>query len=175
MELFLRNALYDGELPPKAVDKVVDKNNKNTKKVKSYPEDPSFPNIIIESVEFVRNDYPSWPPPLHRRIIREGEDLTNSNHIKNIISRFLRRAWRRPISEGEISKWSAHFEFIRKQTDTPIAALKETLSAALASPHFLYLSEPLRSDKRRKLNAHELASRLSYFLWSSRLMSHRTG
>ena len=167
----LRNALYDGEPPPKAVDKVVEvKNNKGKvtkKKVKSYPEDPSFPNIIIESVEFVRNDYPSWPPPLHRRIIHEGEDLTNSNHIKNIISRFLRRAWRRPISEGEITKWSAHFEFIRKQTDTPIAALKETLSAALASPHFLYLSEPLQSDKRRKLNAHELASRLSYFLWSS--------
>ena len=88
----LRNALYDGEPPPKAVDKVVEvKNNKGKvtkKKVKSYPEDPGFPNIIIESVEFVRNDYPSWPPPLHRRIIHEGEDLTNSNHIKNIISRF---------------------------------------------------------------------------------------
>ncbi len=167
----LRNALYDGEPPPKAVDKVIEvKNNKGKvtkKKVKSYPEDPSFPNIIIESVEFVRNDYPAWPPPLHRRIIHEGEDFTNSNNIKKIISRFLRRAWRRPISEEEISKWVAHFEFIRKQTDTPISALKETLSAALASPHFLYLSEPFKSDKPRKLSAHELAARLSYFLWSS--------
>ena len=167
----LRNSLYDGEPPPKAVDKVIEvKNNKGKvtkKKVKAYPEDPGFPNIIIESVEFVRNDYPYWPPPLYRRIIHEGENFTNSDHIKNIISRFLRRAWRRPISEGEISKWVAHFEFIRKQTETPISALKETLSAALASPHFLYLSEPFKSDKPRKLNAHELAARLSYFLWSS--------
>ena len=167
----LRNALQDGESPPRAIDKVIEvKNNKGKvtkKKVKVYPEDPDFPRIIIESVEFVRNDYPSWPPPLHQRIIHEDEDLTDSKDLKNIMSRFLHRAWRRSVSEKEINKWLAHYEFIRKQTDTPVSALKETLSAALASPHFLYLSEPFNSDKPRKLNAHELAVRLSYFLWSS--------
>ncbi|SVB59333.1 uncharacterized protein METZ01_LOCUS212187, partial [marine metagenome] len=53
-------------------------------KAKVHPEDPDFPRIIIESVEFVRNDYPSWPPPLHRRIIREGEDLSDPQAVKNI-------------------------------------------------------------------------------------------
>tara|TARA_Y100000588_G_scaffold270500_1_gene286028 strand:- start:3195 stop:6503 length:3309 start_codon:yes stop_codon:yes gene_type:complete len=137
------------------------------KKAKVYPEDPDFPRIIIESVEFVRNDYPSWPPPLHRRIIREGEDLSDPEAVTSILSRFLRRAWRRPVSEEEVKTWQTHFEVISKQSDTPVSALKETLSAALASSHFLYLSEPLTSDKPRKLNAHELAARLSYFLWSS--------
>ena len=137
------------------------------KKVKLYPEDPDFPRIIIESVEFVRNDYPSWPPPLHRRIIHEGEKLSDAGAVKDILSRFLRRAWRRPVAEEEVNTWQAHFETMRKQSDTAVSALKETLSAALASSHFLYLSEPLSSDKPRKLNAHELAARLSYFLWSS--------
>jgi hypothetical protein len=137
------------------------------KKVKVYPEDPDFPRIIIESVEFVRNDYPSWPPPLHRRIIHEEEELSDPRAVKNILSRFLRRAWRRPVSEEEKTKWLAHYEVIRKQSNTPVSALKETLSTALASSHFLYLSEPFKSEKPRKLNAHELAARLSYFLWSS--------
>ena len=167
----LQNALYDGETPPKAINKVIEeKNNKGKvtkKKVKVYPEDPDFPRIIIESVEFVRNDYPSWPPPLHRRIIHEGEELSDPQDLKDILSRFLRRAWRRPGSEEEINKWLAHYEVLRKQSDTPVSALKETLSATLASSHFLYLSEPFKPDKPRKLNAHELAARLSYFLWSS--------
>ena len=167
----LQNALHDGESPPKAINKVIEEKDKKgkirKKKVKVYPEDPDFPRIIIESVEFVRNDYPSWPPALHRGIIREDEDLKNSKDLKNIMNRFLRRAWRRPVSEGEINKWLTHYEVIRQQSDTSVAALKETLSAALASPHFLYLSEPFKSDKPRKLNAHELAARLSYFIWSS--------
>jgi hypothetical protein len=136
-------------------------------KAKVYPEDPDFPRIIIESVEFVRNDYPSWPPPPHRRIIHEGEKLSDLLAVKNILSRFLRRAWRRPVSEKEIKTWQAHYEDISKQSETPVSAIKETLSAALASSHFLYLTEPFNSDKPRKLNAHELAARLSYFLWSS--------
>ncbi len=167
----LQNALYDGEPAPKAVNKVIEvKNNKGKvqkKKIKVFPEDPDFPNIIIESVEFVRHDYPSWPPPLHRRIIHEGEDLADQKDLKNILSRFLRRAWRRPASEEEKSKWLAHYEVVRKQTKSPLSALKETFSVALSSPHFLYLSEPFKLEKPRKLNAHELAARLSYFLWSS--------
>jgi hypothetical protein len=167
----LQNALDDGNPPPKAVNEVIEEKDKKgkirKKKTKVYPEDPDFPCIIIESVEFVRNDYPSWPPPLHRRIIHEGEKLSDPQAVKNILSRFLRRAWRRPVSEEEVKTWLTHYEVIRKQVDSPVSALKETLSAALASSHFLYLSEPFKSDKPRKLNAHELAARLSYFLWSS--------
>jgi hypothetical protein len=167
----LQNALDDGEPPTKAVNEVIEEKDKKGKikkrKVKVYPEDPDFPRIIIESVEFVKNDYPSWPPPLHRRIIREGEELSDPQAVENILSRFLRRAWRRPVNGDEMEKWRAHYERMRQQGDPLISALKETLSAALASSHFLYLSEPFKSDKSRKLNAHELAARLSYFLWSS--------
>jgi hypothetical protein len=167
----LQNALDDGEPPAQAVNEVIEEKDKKgkirKKKVKVFPEDPDFPRIIIESVEIIRNDYPSWPPPPHRRIIREGEELSDSQVLEKILARFLRRAWRRPVKGEEVNKWLAHYERMRKQAGTPVSALRETLSAALASSHFLYLSEPFRSDKPRKLNAHELATRLSYFLWSS--------
>ena len=167
----LQNALDDGEPPAQAVNKVIEEKDKKgkirKKKVKVFPEDPDFPRIIIESVEIIRNDYPSWPPPPHRRIIREGEELSDPQALEKILARFLRRAWRRPANGDEVNKWLAHYERMRKQADTPVLALRETLSAALSSSHFLYLSEPFRSDQPRKLNAHELATRLSYFLWSS--------
>ena len=167
----LQNAIDDGKPLTQAVNKVIEEKDKKGKirkrKVKVFPEDPDFPRIIIESVEFVRNDYPSWPPSLHRRIVQDGEELSDPKAVDKLLSRFLRRAWRRPVNGEEIKKWMAHYQKMLQQGDSPILALKETLSATLASSNFLYLTEPFEFDKSRKLNAHELASRLSYFLWSS--------
>ena len=167
----LQNAIDDGKPLTQAVNKVIEEKDKKGKirkrKVKVFPEDPDFPRIIIESVEFVRNDYPSWPPSLHRRIVQDGEELSDPKAVEKLLSRFLRRAWRRPVNGEEIKKWMAHYQKMLQQGDSPILALKETLSATLASSNFLYLTEPFEFDKSRKLNAHELASRLSYFLWSS--------
>ncbi|MFT5129967.1 MAG: hypothetical protein ACI8W8_003596 [Rhodothermales bacterium] len=49
----------------------------------------------------------------------------------------------------------------------PREAILEPLSIVLASPAFLYLSEPVTKGKRRMLSQRELAVRLSYFLWSA--------
>ena len=167
----LQNPLDDGEPPTQAINEVIEEKDEKGKirkrKVKIFPEDPDFPRIIIESVEFVRNDYSSWPPALHRRIIHEGEDVSDPKVVENLLSRFLRRAWRRPVKGKEIKKWMTHYQKMLQQGDSHILALKETLSATLASSNFLYLSEPFNSNKSRKLNPHEVAVRLSYFLWSS--------
>ncbi|MFP6610963.1 MAG: DUF1587 domain-containing protein, partial [Pirellulales bacterium] len=67
----LQNTLIDGKPATKAVNKIIEeeRNGKIRKrKIQEYPEDPDFPRVIIDSVEFVRHDYPSWPPPLHRVI-----------------------------------------------------------------------------------------------------------
>ncbi|MGY8714536.1 MAG: DUF1592 domain-containing protein, partial [Verrucomicrobiia bacterium] len=79
----------------------------------------------------------------------------------------MHRAWRRPVTENELGKWVSHFEKIQEDENSPIFALRETLAASLASSHFIYLSEPHKAENKRVLNAHELASRLSYFLWGS--------
>ncbi|MEY5025399.1 MAG: hypothetical protein RLZZ244_927 [Verrucomicrobiota bacterium] len=55
----------------------------------------------------------------------------------------------------------------RAAGDKHSAALQETLSVILASPKFLYLAEPTPDDQRRPVTDAELATRLSYFLWSA--------
>ena len=45
--------------------------------------------------------------------------------------------------------------------------MREPIAIVLCSPHFLYLSEPLDEQARRRLDDLELATRLSYFLWSA--------
>lgn len=170
--LTFRNALDDGIPPPKQLEKVTETKDKKGKvkkqKTKYYPEDPAFAKIIIDAVEFVANDYPVWPPALHRRIVRAEEDLSETQIAKKVISRFLERAWRRPIDEPTSTKWHRHFEKIRLEENSPILALRETLATSLASTQFLYLSEvEPKESASSKLSSHELAARLSYFLWSS--------
>ena len=68
---------------------------------------------------------------------------------------------------GYIDRLLSLYDVRIKAGDKPNAALKETLSVVLTSPMFLYLAEPSPDDKRRPLSDAELATRLSYFLWSA--------
>lgn len=84
---------------------------------------------------------------------------------------FAQRAWRRPISEEETKKLDAlYYDGRKKELDRESAA-REVIVRVLVSPHFLFKAEtlPLASNGTGdvKLNAFELASRLSYFLWAS--------
>jgi hypothetical protein len=75
----------------------------------------------------------------------------------------LRKAYRRPVTAEEVAKKLALYDRVRK--DAPfLEAIKAPLTAALASPNFLFLTEPAGP---RKLNSHEVAARLSYFLWGT--------
>ena len=60
----------------------------------------------------------------------------------------------------------AYFDKARETLPTFEEAIRETLAMVLISPDFLYLMEPAGNEKR-PLNDWEIASRLSYFLWSS--------
>jgi hypothetical protein len=85
---------------------------------------------------------------------------------------FTKRAWRRPITDEEIKKLDAlYFASRAKELDRESAA-REVLVRVLVSPNFLFKAEtlpPIADAKTTEvpLNAHELASRLSYFLWAS--------
>jgi len=82
---------------------------------------------------------------------------------------FGRRAFRRPLTEEELGRWSAFFEAQRTAIDFD-AAVQLTVSAMLQAPQFLYRLEsegtPLNAQQI-ELSQYELASRLSYFLWES--------
>jgi hypothetical protein len=84
------------------------------------------------------------------------------------LERFCKEAFRHvPPAEGYVDRLQAIYEARRNEGEKHSAALKETLSAILASPKFLYLAEPAPDNRRRHLSDAELATRLSYFLWSA--------
>ena len=82
----------------------------------------------------------------------------------------LPRVFRRTVTEAEIERFAGFTELmIQDQTVTWEQAVAATVQAMLVSPEFLFRLEqdPADSEPEYQLNAHELANRLSYFLWSS--------
>ena len=88
--------------------------------------------------------------------------------IRGALERFALRAFRgRQPEAGYVDRLVAIFEKYRTAGKPFREAVKEPIAIVLSSPHFIYLAEPLGEQERRKLDDLELASRLSYFLWSS--------
>jgi hypothetical protein len=127
-----------------------------------------------------RNLYVDWievtgpldPPPLGEfqrdLMARFGPELGRKRE-RAMLEWLARRVWRRPPTKEEIERLDA----LSGAEESLENALRTSLTALLASPHFLFRFElhPARAGSAeaavRDLNAHELAARLSYFLWSS--------
>jgi hypothetical protein len=88
-----------------------------------------------------------------------------------VLSRFGRRAWRRPLTEGEVRAIWARFRGVTRMHDGSWEdAIRLSMRAMLVSPNFVFRVEVdpnLNDPTPRALTDHELAARLSYFLWSS--------
>ena len=87
---------------------------------------------------------------------------------RKIVAAFARRAFRRPATGEEIERLLSMFDRGWKRGDGFVPSVRLALKAALVSPHFLFLAEP-EPEKGgvQRLGALPLASKLSYFLWSS--------
>ncbi len=89
---------------------------------------------------------------------------------RKILTTFARRAFRRPPATAEIDSLMALIDKVRVG-GTYNDGLQAAITAILLSPHFIYKEETsvgVASNAAAKpLNAYELATRLSYFLWSS--------
>jgi hypothetical protein len=87
---------------------------------------------------------------------------------REVISAFARRAWRRHVEPAEVDELMNLFERANKRGGNFDQSVRLALQAILISPHFLFLSEPepARGGTQR-LASVPLASKLSYFLWSS--------
>ena len=142
---------------------------KKGQKPKPLPEPPPFGTrleIAIESVEFEAPVYASWPPPSHQQLLVDSEN--EKDDIHELLSRFMTRAYRRPVSNEEVDQTAKLFEAIRPRADSFEEAIRETFASVLISPHFLYIVETREPDSENEaLTDYELAARLSYFLWSS--------
>ncbi|QDU96825.1 DUF1592 domain-containing protein [Lignipirellula cremea] len=119
------------------------------------------PNLVITEARLEGPLYDAWPPASHRAIFGAG----GTDATPEILRRFASRAFRRPATDAEVAKYTALCEAEIRQGASPLEAIRVGLKAILVSPHFLFLIEPVDSSGR--LSDYALASRLSYFLWSS--------
>jgi len=112
-------------------------------------------------------------PESHRRIVvtRPGPEKSAGQAAREILGRFLPRAFRRPVSDGEIDRFAELVPFALQQGDSFERGVQVAVAAVLVSPHFLFRVEtdalPNDSALQHSVTDFELASRLSYFLWST--------
>ena len=117
-------------------------------------------------------DWLEWEGPLvteaekaRRQGVIPPEDAT-PEMVAEHLQRFAERAWRRPVRMAELKKYLDSFQADREAGEKTAAAYRNALLRVLTSRNFIYLVEG-NPEPRERLTAPELASRLSYFLWSS--------
>ncbi len=127
--------------------------------------------VLIDSIEISAPFYEQWPPKTHTDIFIESDNKNDEQiYGREVLSRFLKRIWRRPVISQEVDQFMALFATYRPEFATFEEAMVEVLATALATPEFLYLTLRVTADESQssaKISELELASRLSMFLWSS--------
>lgn len=97
--------------------------------------------------------------------------MDEGTRAETILQRFATRAYRRPASTQQVASLLRVYRAERSSGKPFESAMRTALAATLVSPHFLFRSvaHPNAADptSRYTLDGYELASRLSYFLWSS--------
>ena len=134
---------------------------------------PILPFLLIDSIEWDGPVVDSWPTAAHERIFFGGEKATKDlEYVRAIVARFAERAWRRPVSPEEVDRYVKLADKAQQLGDDFETSVKTALSAVLCSKSFLYIEEGKASAPSPTLTDWELASRLSYFLWSSMPDAH---
>jgi len=123
-----------------------------------------FSTVILDWIE--------WEGPLltesekSRRAGLMCPDEDPNEVVAEHLQRFAERAWRRPVKHEELAGYLKTYRAERDAGEKTVDACRAAMQSILTSRNFLYLVEgdPIA---RERLNDWELASRLSYFLWSS--------
>jgi len=140
-----------------------------------YPEvkDPNRRdrNLAVDSLEVVGPLFslPHDLPESHRKIIfRRPTHLNHREVAREVLAKFATRAFRRPATAAEVDRLVGLVDLAGRNGDRFEKGIQLAMQAVLVSPHFLFRVElETRPGAPRLLTDLELASRLSYFLWSS--------
>ncbi len=128
---------------------------------------PNDRNLYVSDFE-VMGPY----PPSYKTIVpREHTPENRMLVAREVVNRFMRRAFRRPSTAAEVDRVLKLFSLADADGENFANAIGLAVQAMLVSPHFLFRVEldPPADDEDaiRELNDYEVATRLSYFLWSS--------
>jgi mono/diheme cytochrome c family protein len=126
---------------------------------------PLHPVLIVDAIEIEgpivtdedrRKREPFWPA-----------DVADESKVRECLTRFAERAWRRPVKADEVDRYTAVYAEERAAGEKPRAAYLSAMAGVLASKSFFFLESGDPDSQRLSLDDYELASRLSYFLWGS--------
>ena len=121
-------------------------------------------SITLDFIEISAPFFEQWPPQTHRDIFFESPNKNEEiEYAREVLTRFMERAWRRTVSANEVSPFVTLFIKYRPEFSTMEEAMIEVLATVLATPEFLYVTQ----EDSSIISETELASRLSFFLWSS--------
>ena len=118
------------------------------------------PTIRVYEIEVEGPFYDEWPMSSHASVF--GKRNPEKLKTREVLTRFATRAYRRPVKDKEIAHILELVDQQEKLGATRVQAVKMGMKAILCSPNFLYLYE-----NEGNLDDYALASKLSYFLWSS--------
>ena len=126
---------------------------------------PRYPFLILDSV--------SWKGPIistqeqSRRDEYWPKEEGNLDAVREGLGRMARRAFRRPVTPEELDGYVGIVRAELAAKEKFSDAVKSGMQAILCSKNFLFIAEGDEDASRNALNDWEIASRLSYLLWST--------
>ena len=127
--------------------------------------------VFIDHIEIIAPYFDHWPPKTHTDIFIASDNRDDEAvYGREVLTGFLERVWRRSVTADEVGPFMVLFSDFRAQVANFEDAMLEVLATALATPEFLYVTQYSAAGvpgKTEGISDTELASRLSFFLWSS--------
>jgi mono/diheme cytochrome c family protein len=127
--------------------------------------------ILFASVELTGPDkIPKEPGDAHRALIPDEPGVGNRSLVATtILTRFGERAFRRPVDAATLDSLVQVAESTWKDGGSFVEGVREGLRAILVSPRFLFRTDSVvaATGGPSAIDSYSLASRLSYFLWST--------
>ncbi|HSI37149.1 MAG TPA: DUF1592 domain-containing protein [Tepidisphaeraceae bacterium] len=170
---------FEKVMPPKTTISILPYGLAGSKQVHTVGADAwDGPGLAVHWVEVEGPINESWPPPSHRWLFgdlpqkaapakdaRDRVEVTSAEpeaDAKRVLTAFARRAFRRPVTDADVAPYLGLVKARLADKYSFERAVRVGLAGILVSPEFLFLHE-----KPGKLADFAIASRLSYFLWSS--------
>ena len=127
-------------------------------------------NKFLDSITFIGPYQPSEPRP-SRKLIFVCDPKTGPACVERIVSNLAHRAYRRPVTRAEVASLLKFVAEAKAEGQSTEQGIQLAIQAMLVSPNFLFRIEhdanPTDAVDSHPVTDVELASRLSYFLWSS--------
>jgi len=124
-------------------------------------------NIYPDTIE-IAGPFPAKENHTSQKKVLTCDLATGRACADRIVTSLASRAYRRPATKAEVAELMAVFDRARTNRYSPEQSLQFALSAMLVSPQFLFrIERDPKPGAYGRITDTELASRLSYFLWSS--------